>query len=116
MFTQSTSNAMLDMPHDMTIEKIILSKTLQSKMHVEVALVKHKKQYEAALFLDKRFKGGPPIPRPLESPSEKATHWMCARPRIGFTEEEAEKIIDEILSENRVKQLHFKDTWGAEFD
>ena len=107
---------MLCVPEDITIEKIILSKFLQSKLLVEIALVKTTKQYEAALFLEKRYKGGPPIPRALDNPGEKASHWMCARPRIGFTEKEAEMIIDEVLSENRVKQIFFKDEWGVEYD
>ncbi len=115
MLNSSDDSTLLDIPKDMMIEKIILSKTLQSKVFIEVALVKTKKQYEAALFFNKRYKGGPPVPRALENPSEKASHWMCARPKVGFTEEEAEKIFDEVLSENRVKQIFFKDNWGQEY-
>ena len=106
---------MLGMPEDMEIEKIILNKTIQGgKMFVEIALVKRGKQYEAALFLDKKYKGGPPLPRALLVPSEKASHWMSARPKIGLTAEEAEKVFDELLSENRVKKITFKDTWGED--
>lgn len=107
----------LEMPDGMVFEKILLSKTVSNGMYeVDVALVLHKNQYEAALFLNKHYKPGPLLPRPLENPSAAATHWMSVRPRIGFTEEEATLITDEVLSENRVKRLTFKDAWGAEMD
>lgn len=105
----------LQMPEGMILEKIILSKTVSNGIYqVDVALVLHKNQYEAALFLNRQYKPGPPLPRPLEKPSAAATHWMSVRPRIGLTEEEATLISDEVLSENRVKKINFKDTWGAD--
>lgn len=107
----------LPMPDKMTFEKIILSKMVSNgMMQVDVALVLHNRQYEAALFLNKQYKPGPPLPRPLENPSAAATHWMSVRPRVGFTEQEAELITDEVLSENRVKRITFKDTWGVDQD
>ena len=105
----------LQLPEGMKMEKIILSKTVSNGMYeVDVALVFRNKQYEAALFLNNAYKPGPPIPRPLENSTNAATHWMSARPRIGLTEEETNMIIDEVLSENRVKQIRFKDNWGPE--
>lgn len=107
----------LPMPEGMTFEKLILSKTVSNGLlSVDVALVLHKKQYEAAVFLNKQYKPGPPVPRELPNPSGGATHWMSVRPKIGFTQEEADQIIDEVLSENRVKHITFKDAWGADFD
>lgn len=107
----------LQVPETMTLEKIILSKTVSNGlMTVDVALVLHGRQYEAALFLNQQYKPGPPLPRPLEKPSAAATHWMSARPRVGLTEQEAEMITDEVLSENRVKRMTFKDTWGTDND
>ena len=107
----------LQMPEGMTFEKIILSKTVSNGMYqVDVALVLNKKQYEAALFLNRQFKPGPPLPRELTDSKTIATHWMCSRPRIGFTAEEANMILDEVLSENRVKRITFKDSWGPEND
>jgi len=105
----------LQMPENMRLEKIILSKTVSNGMlEVDVALVFHNKQYEAALFVNNAYKAGPPVPRPLENSATVATHWMSARPKIGLTEEETNMIMDEVLSENRVKQIHFKDIWGAD--
>lgn len=107
----------LKMPENMTLEKVIINKTVSNGMYeVDVALVLHNKQYEAALFLNKVYKPGPPLPRPLENPTTAATHWMSARPRVGLTEEETNKILDEVLSENRVKQITFKDKWGADLN
>ena len=107
----------LQVPKEMTLEKVIVTKTVSAGLLlVEVALVKTKNQYEAAVFLDKKYKPGPPLPLALPNATTAATHWMCARPRIGFTEEEATKIIDEVLSENRVKRIAFKDTWGADME
>ncbi len=108
---------LLQMPAGMVLEKVILSKTVSNGIYqVDVALVLHKKQYEAALFLNRQYKPGPALPRPLEKPSAAATHWMSVRPHIGFTEEEATLISDEVLSENRVKKITFKDNWGPEQD
>lgn len=110
-------SALLQLPEDMALEKVILSKTVSNGIYqVDVALVLRNKQYEAALFLNNQYKPGPPLPRPLEKPSAAATHWMSVRPRIGFTDEEATLITDEVLSENRVKRITFKDSWGPDND
>jgi len=116
MASDQNNCGLSDLPEGMTVEKIILNKTLQSKLTVDIALVMHNRQYEAAIFLERKYKGGPPLPRALETPTEKASHWMSARPKIGLTPEEAEKVIDEVMSENRVKHITFKDSWGAEMD
>lgn len=107
----------LQLPREMTLEKIVLSKVISGgRLFVDIALVKHKNQYEAALFIDKKYSPGPPLPRVLAISTSTATHWMSARPKVGLTEEEATMIIEEVMSENRLKRLMFKDVWGKHLD
>ena len=83
----------MDMPNDMEVEEVIIDRILQNTgALLEVCVVKHGKQYEAALFFDRKYKPGPPLPRPLESPSGQATHWMGVRPKVGLTQEEADAV------------------------
>jgi hypothetical protein len=83
-------------------------------MYVEIRLVRLPRQFEAALFLDGRFKPGPPVPRPLDNPTGDVTHWMGVRPSIGLTGEEAEKISGEVNVQNFLHKLSFVDRWGKE--
>jgi hypothetical protein len=39
---------------------------------------------------------------------------MGVRPSVGFTYEEAQAIIDEVLSNNRLFHLNFADSWGRD--
>jgi hypothetical protein len=106
-----------DMPEDMEVEEVILDRILQNTgALLEVCLVKHGAQYEAALFFDKKFKPGPPLPRPLEQPSGTATHWMGVRPKVGFSAEEAEKIAYEVNGVNALHRIQMEDTWGQLLD
>ena len=106
-----------DMPQDMEVQEPIVSRALQStRVLMEICLVKHGRQYEAALFFDKKYKPGPPTPRPLDSPSGQSTHWMGVRPKVGLTREEAEKISDEISGVNLLHRIQMRDTWGQELD
>lgn len=103
-----------DVPSDMDVQESILSKETKNGFLVDVRLVKRPRQYEAGLFLNGRYKPGPPIPRPLDNPAGDATHWMGVRPSVGFTYEEASAIIDEVKSQNDLYRIQFADTWGRE--
>lgn len=104
----------LDMPADMDVLELIIDRVLQNTgALMEICLVKHGRQYEAAVFFDKKYKPGPPLPRPLESPSGQATHWMGVRPKVGLTEEEAEKVFSEVNGVNALHRIQMKDTWGS---
>jgi hypothetical protein len=103
-------------PADMAVEDVIISKTLKNGMYVEVRLVKRPRQYEAALFIDGKYKSGPPLPRPLELPKDDVTHWMGVRPSVGLTTQEAEEIEAEVHATNTLKRLMFKDVWGKDED
>src|SRR5450631_3465758 len=91
---------LIDVPRGMKVMQSIVVKRLQSGFFAEVFLVLHDGQYEAALFLNDKYKPGPPIPYPLDTPSEQHSHWMGVRPSIGLTPEEAERIISEVEYEN----------------
>jgi hypothetical protein len=106
----------LDVPKDMVVEESIVSKSLKSGMSVEIWLVKRPRQYEAALFLDGKYRPGPPVPRPLDSPGAEVTHWMGVRPSVGLTDEEAEAISSEVNIQNVLHHMRFKDEWGVEPD
>jgi hypothetical protein len=100
-------------PEGMDVQGVIIERVLKSTGAVlEVCLVKHGRQYEAALFMDKRFKPGPPLPRPLETPSGESTHWMGVRPKVGLSQEEAEQIESEVLGTNTLHRIPMKDEWG----
>jgi hypothetical protein len=102
-----------DLPEDMEVKELIVERTLQSTgAMLEIYLVKHGVQYEAALFLDQKHKPGPPLPRPLDAPSGQSTHWMGVRPKVGLTQEEAEKIAYEVNGVNALHRIQIKDSWG----
>jgi hypothetical protein len=103
-----------EIPKDMEIIDSIFTKTLKSGFLVEVKLVKRPKQYEAALFINDKYKPGPPVPRPMETPAGEATHWMGVRPKVGFTTEEADTILDEVSGQNVLHRIHFVDKWGVQ--
>jgi hypothetical protein len=107
----------MDMPQHMEVQELIVERVLQSTgVLLEICLVKHKGQYEAALFFNKKYKPGPPLPRPLETPSGQSTHWMGVRPKVGLTQEEAEKIIYEVNGVNALHRIQMKDNWGNLID
>ncbi len=101
-------------PEEMKVQDLIVDKTLKNGMYVEIRLVRLARQFEAALFLDGRFKPGPPVPRLLDNPTGDVTHWMGVRPSVGLTTEEAEKISGEVNVQNFLHKLHFVDRWGKE--
>jgi hypothetical protein len=106
-----------DMPDDMDVLEVIVDRVLQNTgALLEICLVKHGTQYEAALFFDKKYKPGPPMPRPLETPSGQSTHWMGVRPKVGLTEEESEKIAYEVNGVNALHRIQMKDNWGSLLD
>uniref|UniRef100_A0A831UFY4 Uncharacterized protein n=1 Tax=Geobacter metallireducens TaxID=28232 RepID=A0A831UFY4_GEOME len=105
-----------DVPRDMDVLDSILSKETKNGFLVDVRLVKRPRQYEAALFLNGKYKPGPPVPRPLDNPTSEATHWMGVRPSVGFTYEEAGTIIDEVTAQNTLRRILFSDKWGKEYE
>jgi hypothetical protein len=103
----------VEMPEDMDVEELIVERVLQNTgALLEICLVKHGAQYEAALFFDKKYKPGPPLPHPLEAPSGQSTHWMGVRPKVGLTQEEAEKIAYEVNGVNALHRIQMKDNLG----
>ncbi|BCS55481.1 hypothetical protein [Geobacter sp. SVR] len=105
---------LIDVPRGMKVIKSVVVKRLQSGFFAEVFLVLNNGQYEAALFLNDKFKPGPPIPHELDTPSEQHSHWMGVRPSIGLTPEEAERIISEVESENAIHRKKMSDRWGKQ--
>jgi hypothetical protein len=102
---------LIDVPRGMKIVKSVVIKRLQSGFFAEVFLVLHNGQYEAALFPNDKFKPGPPIPYPLDSPTESNSHWMGVRPSVGLSPEEAEIIINEVECENAIHKQKMVDRW-----
>ena len=105
---------LIDVPRGMKVMQSIVVKRLQSGFFAEVFLVLHDGQYEAALFLNDKYKPGPPIPYPLETPSEQHSHWMGVRPSIGLTPEEALRITSEVECENSLHKKKMQDRWKQE--
>ncbi|HOP40258.1 MAG TPA: hypothetical protein PLI53_04375 [Geobacteraceae bacterium] len=95
----------------MIVKKQLLKKILQSGYVAEFNLVKNDGLYEAALFLNGKYVGGPPVPQLLTSPKGDLTHWMGNRPTVGLTEIEANRVIDEVESENAVLVHRKKSGW-----
>jgi len=102
---------LIDVPRGMKIIKSVVVKRLQSGFFAEVFLVQKDGQYEAALFLNDKFKPGPPIPYPLDTPNELNSHWMGVRPSVGLSPEEAERIISEVECENALNKTKLEDRW-----
>jgi len=106
-----------EMPKDMEVVEMILERVLQNTgALLEICLVKHGRQYEAALFIEKKYKPGPPMPRPLEAPAGQATHWMGVRPKVGLSQEETDKILYEVNGLNALHRIQMKDDWGHLLD
>ena len=103
---------LIDVPRGMKVMQSLVVKRLQSGFFAEVFLVMNNGQYEAALFLNDKFKPGPPLPRALETPTEQHSHFMGVRPSVGLTPEEAERIISEVEGENAIHRKKMKDRWG----
>jgi len=97
----------------MIVKRVLLKKILQSGYVAEFSLVKREGHYEAALYLNGKFVGGPATPRLLTSPKGELTHWMGNRPTVGLTESEAERITSEVESENEVLHHREKSGWEA---
>ncbi len=102
---------LIDVPRGMKIVKSVVIKRLQSGFFAEVFLVLHNGQYEAALFLNDKFKPGPPVPYPLDSPTEVNSHWMGVRPSVGLNPDEAALIINEVECENAIHKQKMIDRW-----
>ena len=107
------SFSLTDVPKDAEVISQIIEKTLKSGMLVEVYLVKYPRQYEAALFIDGHYKPGPPVPRPIDNPSEAAAYWMAVRPKVGLSQEEGDEILGSVNVQNILHHCHFIDKWGV---
>jgi hypothetical protein len=105
--------SLIDVPKDADVVSSIIEKTLSNGMLVEVYLVKYPRQYEAALFIEGRYKPGPPIPRPVDNPTETAAYWMGVRPKVGLSQAEGDEILGAVNVQNRLHHCYFSDTWGV---
>ncbi len=105
--------SLVDLPKDAEVISLIIEKTLNNGMLIEVYLVKLPRQYEAALFINGHYKHGPPLPRPLESPTETAAYWMGVRPKVGLSQEEGDEILGCVNVQNKLHHCYFTDKWGA---
>jgi hypothetical protein len=103
----------IDVPKESKVISQIIEKTLNNGMLVQVYLVKCPRQYEAALFIDGHYKPGPPLPRPLETPTDTAAYWMGVRPKIGLSQEEGDEILGAVNVQNKLHHCYFSDKWGA---
>lgn len=102
-----------DLPTETEVINPIIEKTLQSGMLVEIYLVKNPRQYEAALFIEGHYKPGPPIPRPVENPTEAVAYWMGVRPKVGLSQAEGDEILGCVNVQNKMHHCYFADKWGA---
>ena len=107
------ASSLTDIPKGAEVISQIIEKTLKSGMLVEVYLVKYPRQYQAALFIDGHYKHGPPVPRPVEKPTEMAAYWMGVRPTVGFSKEEGDEILGAVNVQNMLHHCHFIDKWGV---
>lgn len=105
---------LIDVPKEADVISLIIEKTLDNGMLIEVYLVKYPRQYEAALFINGHYKPGPPLPRPLEIPSEIAVYWMGVRPKVGLSQEEGDEILGAVNVQNKLHHCYFTDKWGVE--
>jgi hypothetical protein len=105
--------SLIDVPKDVEVISQIIEKTLNNGMLVEVYLVKNARQYESALFIEGHFKPGPPLPRPLETPTETAAYWMGVRPKVGLSQEEGDEILGAVNVQNKLHHCFFSDKWGV---
>ncbi|MDD2732941.1 MAG: hypothetical protein PHF56_03290 [Desulfuromonadaceae bacterium] len=102
-----------DVPKEVEVISQLVEKTLKTGMLVEVYLVKNPRQYESAIFIDGHYKAGPPVPRPLDNPTETAAYWMGVRPKVGLSKEEGEEILGAVNVQNMLHHCNFMDKWGV---
>jgi hypothetical protein len=107
------SNQLQDVPKDLDVLSVLVEKTLNNGMLIEVYLTKNARQYESALFIDGHFKPGPPLPRPMEPATETAAYWMGVRPKVGLSQAEGDEILGAVNVQNKLHHCYFSDTWGV---
>jgi hypothetical protein len=78
------------------IEKELLNKVLSNGAYATFALVRHKGEYKAMLYVNGKRINGPSLPQPLATSRDEVTHWMGNKPGVGLTTSEAEMIIDTV--------------------
>jgi hypothetical protein len=79
-----------------TIVKEILRKFLSNGACAKVALVRHKGEYKAMLYIEDRRVNGPSVPQPLDVPMDGITHFMGNKPAVGLTSVETDTILWEV--------------------
>jgi len=102
-----------DVPKDVDVISQLVERTLSNGMLIEVYLVKYPRHYEAALFIGGHYKPGPPLPRPLDNPTETAAYWMGVRPKVGLSQEEGDEILGAVNVQNKLHHCYFTDKWGT---
>lgn len=107
------SFTLTDVPKEADVVSQIIEKTLKSGMLVEVYLLKYPRQYEAGLFIDGHYKPGPPVPRPVDNPTEMTAFWMGVRPKVGLSQEEGDEILGAVNVQNKLHHCYFTDKWGV---
>lgn len=107
------NNSLIDVPKDAAVVSQIIEKNLSNGMLVEIYLVKYPRQYEAALFIEGHYKAGPPVPRPMENPTDTAAYWMGVRPKIGLSQDEGDEILGTVNIQNKLHHCYFRDKWGV---
>jgi hypothetical protein len=75
------------------VEKELLNKILSNGAYATFALVRHKGEYKAMLYVNGRQVNGPSLPQPLTTSKDDVTYWMGNKPGVGLTTSEAEMII-----------------------
>ncbi|MDD2850614.1 MAG: hypothetical protein PHY09_01785 [Desulfuromonadaceae bacterium] len=105
--------SLTEVPTDAEVISQLVEKTLTSGMLVEVYLMKYPRHYEAALFIDGHYKHGPPVPRPLDNPTEAAAFWMGVRPKVGLSQVEGDEILGAVNVQNMIHHCNFIDKWGV---
>ena len=78
------------------VEKELLNKILSNGAYATFALVRHKGEYKAMLYVNGKRVNGPSLPQQLVTSKDDVTHWMGNKPGVGLTTSEAEMIIQAV--------------------
>ena len=98
----------------MIVKKLILKKVLTAGILAEFHLVRNEGEYQAALFVNGKYVGGPTVPQRLTTPKDNITYWMGNKPSVGLTDTEAEQILNEVEIENKILSHRKRSGWDVE--